>query len=405
LTGLKATVNKMGQQSIYTKNFKICFIGTFIFSFSFYYLIPVMPVYLEGIGKSKSEIGIIVGAFFAASIILRPVVGVTLKKYSNKSLMIIGSAIFALAPALYLTTTSGLLLTLIRMFHGMGVAAFMTSAVIMVADTVPRGKLAHATGIYFTSANVALGIAPLMGSTAGRYFNFAGQMIFLVIAALSVILLLININEQPQAKDVYEAKPFWGVLKERDVLIPTFVFVACTFSNGTINAFLPLQTLTWGYHNSGLYFSVFAVTIVAVRLLGGGLSDSFGRKAVILPCLVITSLGTMFLALVHTPLGLAFCAFFYAAGFGLLYPSLNAIIVERAEPENRSTALGIFSTSVDGGQFLGPAVMGYVGQYFGFGPMFMTAALAPLTGLLVFLLCLPSAKKGSGFPAPGRAEK
>ncbi len=352
-----------------------------------------MPVYLEGIGKNKSEIGIIIGAFFAASIILRPAVGVLLKTYTNKSLMILGSVIFAIAPALYLTTTSGVLLTVIRIFHGMGVATFMTSAVIMVADAVPRDKLAHATGIYFTSANAALGIAPLVGSTVGRHFSFAGQMIFLVITALVVILLLMNIDEQAKEKDLYQAKPFLGVLKERNVLVPTIVYAACTFVNGTINAFLPLQTLTWGYQNSGLFFSVFAVTIVAIRLVGGGLSDSFGRKAVILPCLVITSLGTMFVPLVDTTLGLGFCAFLYAAGFGLLYPSLNATIVERAEPENRSTALGIFSSAVDGGQFLGPAIMGYVGQYFGFKLMFITASLAPLAGLLVFLLCLPSAKK------------
>lgn len=229
----------MNKQGIYTKNFIICFISTFIFSFSFYYLIPVMPVYLEGIGKSKSEIGIIIGAFFAASIILRPVVGVMLKTYSGKSLMILGSVIFAIAPALYLTTTSAVLLSAIRIFHGMGVATFMTSAVIMVADTVPREKLAHATGVYFTSANAALGLAPLAGTTAGRYFSFSGQMIFLAAAALAVIILLINIDEKAREKELLQPKPFLGVLKERNVLVPTVVFAACTFVSGTINAFLP----------------------------------------------------------------------------------------------------------------------------------------------------------------------
>jgi MFS family permease len=391
----------MSKQGIYTKNFVICFISTFIFSFSFYYLIPVLPVYLEGIGKNKSEIGIIIGAFFAASIILRPAVGVMLKTYSSKSLMILGSIIFVVAPALYLTTTSGVLLTTIRVFHGMGVATFMTSAVIMVAGTVPGEKLAHATGVYFTSAYLALGIAPLAGTTAGGHFSFSGQMIFLAAMALLVIVLLINIDEQAPEKDLHQPKSFLEVLKERNVLVPTVVFGACTFANGTINAFLPLQTLTWGYHNSGLYFSVFAATIIAIRVFAGGLSDSFGRKAVILPCLIVAALGTMFLALVHTPLGLALCAFFYAAGFGLLYPTLNATVVERALPENRSTALGIFSASVDGGQFIGPAVMGYVGQYFGFGPMFVTASLAPLSGLLIYMMCLPPAKKSSVSPRSG----
>jgi hypothetical protein len=45
--------------------------------------------------------------------------------------------------------------------------------------------------------------------------------------------------------------------------------------------------------------------------------------------------------------------------------------------------------------------MGYVGQYFGFGPMFVTASLAPLSGLLIYLLCLPPAKKSSVSPRSG----
>jgi len=382
----------MSKKSIYTKNFIICFISTFIFSFSFNYLIPVMPVYLAGLGKNKSEIGIIIGAFFASSIILRPAVGVVIKSFSGKKLMILGAGVFAIAPALYLTTTADILLTAIRVFHGMGVAAFMTSAVIMVSETVPRERLAHATGVYFTSANAALAIAPLIGTTAGRYFSFSEQMIFLAAAALAVIILLINIDEQPRKTALLQPKPFLTVLKDRNVLAPTIVFASCTFVSGAINAFLPLQTLTWGYHNSGLYFFVSAATIVAVRFVGGGLSDSCGRRAVIVPCLIITALGTAFLSLIRAPAGLVLCAFFYGAGFGLLYPTLNATVVERALPENRSTALGIFSTSVDGGQFLGPVIMGAIGQYFGFGLLFITASLAPLGGLLVYLLGLPSGK-------------
>lgn len=389
-------VKTMKQQSIYTKNFIICFIATFIFCCSLYYLIPVMPLYLEGLSKNKSEIGIIIGAFFASSIILRPAVGVILNIYSQKSLMIFGSVVFAIAPALYLTTTSGVLLTIIRIFHGMGVATFLTSAVVMVANAVPREKLAHVTGIYFTSANAAMGIAPLIGTTVGRSLSFSGQMISLIIAAGIVTFLILNLDDQDQEKNLHQSESFFIVLKNRNVLVPTIVYAACTFVHGTIMAFLPLQTLTWGYHNSGLFFFVYSMAIIIFRLAGGGLSDSFGRKAVILPCLLVTSLGTMAIPLVNTPGGLALCAFFYAAGFGLVYPTLNALIVERSSHENRSTALGIFSASVDGGQFLGTGTMGYVGQYFGFGKMFFTASLVPLIGLLIFLFGLPSSKRGSG---------
>lgn len=386
----------MKNPDIFTKSFVTCFLGTFGLYCSVYYLIPILPLYLEEIGKNSSEIGIIIGAFSASSIVLRPLVGTLLDTYSKKSLMIFGAFIFILSPVLYLTTTSGFLLTLIRVFHGIGVAVFGTSAVVMVANVVPRERLAYATGIFVISVSAAMGIGPLLGSMARRIFSFPGQMMFPVLAAAGIMLLVSRLKEPVLERDPSLKQTFLLVLKDRNVWVPSLVFITCSFTLGTIMAFLPLYTFSRGDHNPGLFFLIYSATLVAVRLLGGGLSDSLGRSAVIVPSLITTCLSTFSLSLINSSVGLALNAFFYAVGFGLVYPTLNAMVVERVSPENRGTALGIFSASVDGGFFLGPATMGSVGHYLGFREMFITASLFPLFGFFVFLWFLRAMKRQAG---------
>jgi len=383
----------MTRTGIFTKNFLICFCGIFLIYFSVYYLIPVLPLYLEDIGKNKSEIGVIIGVFSASSIVLRPLVGDLLNKYTKKSLMILGALIFLVGPLLYLTTTSSFFLALARLFHGIGVATFATASIIMVANVVPEGRLAQATGIYTTAVSAAMGIAPLVGSETREVFGFSGQMIFLVLVAAGIILLVSRLEEPPLNWDPSLKQPFFKVLKDYNVLLPSLVYITCTFTLGTIMAFLPLFTLTWGYEKSSLFFIIYSVTVIATRLLGGGLSDTLGRGAVIVPSLIVTFLSTLAFSFIDSPVGLAVNAFFYAAGLGLVYPTVTALVAERAAPENRSTALGIFSASVDGGHLLGPVTMGYAVHFFGFREMFFITSLAPLSGLLLFFRFLHTAKK------------
>ena len=383
-------------KKIFSRNYTICFLGTFLIYCSIYFLIPILPLYLEETGMNRSEIGIIIGAFSATSIILRPTVGRLMDRFSKRALMVFGSSIFLAAPLLYLLTASGAGFILVRLFHGIGLAAYATAAVVTVAGVAPRGQLARATGIYVTSVSAAMGIAPLLGSYARSTATFAQEMCFLSFLAGCILILSLFLQESPSPPAQVPRQAFLRVLRDRNVLVPSLAFITCSFSLGTVTAFLPLYIQPWGSQQVGLFFFVYSLTLVSIRLFGGGLSDSLGRKAVIVPSLLILFLSTLAFVFVGSTWSLAANAVFMALGVGLLYPTLNALVVERAAAENRGTALGIFSASVDGGLFIGPAAMGYVGYHLGLREMFLVASAAPLLGALFFLRCAPRDSSGSG---------
>lgn len=383
-----------GGGKIFTRNYVICFLGTFLLYCSVYFLIPILPLYLDNIGKSTSETGIIIGSFSATSIVLRPMVGRLLDRWPKKALMVCGAIIFLVAPPLYLLSESVAVLTLIRLFHGAGVALFATSAVVTVAGVVPRDRLAHATGIYVTSVSAAMGVAPLLGSYTSAFCSFDRELFLLCFLAFWILILSLLLQEPRTPPEQIQRQSFLTVLQDKKVLVPSLALATCTFSLGTITAFLPLYVQSWGSHQAGLFFAVYSLVIVATRLLGGGLSDSLGRKTVLVPSIIAVFLSTLAFVFIRTTWSLSANAVFYAAGFSLVYPTLNALVVERVNVTNRGTALGILSASLDGGLFLGPATMGYVGHYLGLQQMFLAASLAPLAGVLLFIrLMPPSAKK------------
>ena len=369
--------------NILTRNFMLGFLANFLFFGTNFYLIPVLPLYLHGLGSTSAEIGLVIGSFSLTAIFLRPLVGRISDTVRKKWLMALGAVIFIAAPPLYATTTSLFMLALIRIFHGVGVAAFAASSAAFVPEIVPREKLSQATGLYVTSVSIATGLAPLLGSHMSSSTDFLVQMLVPSIASVLALLLVLLIKEDaPRAKAI--RAPFGKVIKSPHVLVPTLIFTACSFTLGTITAFLPLYIISWGYHNPGLFFAVFSLTLITGRFFAGSLPDRYGRARVIMPSLLLLCLALCILSASRSPALLALTAVVYGTGYSLAYPSLNAWVVEHSPPAGRGSAMGIFSASVDAGAFLGPLFMGFVCLHLNYSSGFLLASTVPLAAFFLF---------------------
>lgn len=368
---------------IISRNFILGFVANFLFFGTNFYLVPVLPLHLDGLGGTRAQIGLVIGAFSLTAIFLRPVVGRISDIIKKKWLMALGALIFIAAPPLYAATESIYVLAIVRIFHGVGIASFAAASAALVPEIVPLEKLGQATGLYVTSVSIATGLAPLLGSHMSATTDFAVQMTVPSIASLLALVMVLLIRE-PAPRKAGNTTPFFELLKSPHVIVPTLIFTACSFSLGTITAFLPLYTISWGYNNSGIFFSVFSATLIGMRFLAGSLPDRFSKTRVIFPSLLLLSFALALLSAVRSPLTLALNAALYGIGYALAYPSLNAWVVEHSPVAGRGLAMGVFSASVDAGAFLGPVFMGIVCQYLGFSTGFLLSALIPLLALCLF---------------------
>ncbi len=392
-----------------TLNFLSIYIASCIFYGAYFYFMPVFPIVLQRAGYGGTESGIVVGAFSFTAIFLRPFVGTLVDRFQRKIFMLAGIGIFIIAPLLYITTSSLVLLTVYRLLHGLGLAAYTVSSLVTITEIVPRERLARAVAVYATCVSLAVGFGPTAGMKLAASAPFK---LVVLIPSLAAVLAFILILRLPGSKVMAvreERQPFLAVLASRDVLFPSLIFASCSCTQGGVMAFLPLATAHLaGTGIASLFFLIFSLVIVFVRLTMGGLSDKVGRVMVIVPAVSLIALGMMGLSVFHAPALLIAVAVVYGLGYGLSYPTLNVYVVEHAPAASRGTALGIFSASVDTGYFLGPILAGLLSDLFSYRGAFFALAWLPLLTLLLFLYVLfraygriPSGRPETGLRAGG----
>ena len=132
-----------------------------------------------------------------------------------------------------------------------------------------------------------------------------------------------------------------------------------------------------------------------VRIAGGGLIDTRGRRAVIIPSMGVQAAATSILAAVAIlawpdtrgpVLPYLFATGFLAGGaHGFLYPALSALLMDVTPERRRGPAVGTFSSVFLVGNALGCIAFGYVAKGWGYRVMWSSLTLLLVCGFLASL--------------------
>lgn len=146
----------------------------------------------------------------------------------------------------------------------------------------------------------------------------------------------------------------------------------------------------------GLLVSTFAVCQLIGGPLLGRLSDTTGRK----PLLIVSQIGTL----------IGFVMLAYAQTLGVVFLSrvidgitagnislAQAYIADVTKPEERTTSFAIIGIAFGLGFLIGPAVGGFLSQYGYQAPVFLAIGLSALS-ILATIFLLPTAKGTSDTP-------
>ena len=97
----------------------------------------------------------------------RPIAGDLADRIGRRPLVLLGTAIFMLAPVGYAVvgTIPGLLV--VRLFHGTGMGFGPTAATVIATDLTPPTRRGAAMGVYGLASAVALAVGPYAGGRAG----------------------------------------------------------------------------------------------------------------------------------------------------------------------------------------------------------------------------------------------
>ena len=349
-------------------------------------LLPTLPLYVKGLGGSKQEIGLIIGAFAASALIGRLPVGWLLdKKGSTKGLIVAGTVIFLVSSILYNFATSVPAILAIRLLHGAGMAACNTSASTLVAHITPPNRRGEAMGVFGMAANMSMALGPFLGIWLLQATNFHTLFIASAVLALIGVLLALPLKDHPGANRVPQASSGRMLVIKR-ALFPSSIIFCTTLTYGVIVSFVAIFTDERKLGNAGSFFLVYAVALAISRTPAGRISDKYGRGVVIVPGMAMLAGAMLTLAGTHSLETLMASAAVYGIGSACVHSPLMALAVDGVDLHDRGLAMGAFTAAWELGISSGSVVFGYVWAVAGFEAMFATAAGAAAVGGVVFLI-------------------
>jgi MFS family permease len=353
----------------------------------------LLPLYIHQLGGNEAAIGVVQGMYSAAGIICQPMVGATIDRIGRRFFMLLGATVLTVSCAAFVVTGSIPVLGLLRALQGVGFSAFFVANYIHVVDLVPHERRGWALGIYGLSGLLSTSLAPLVGEFFVRRAGFPWFFVWTTLLAGAALALVLRAHDT-RAPSMSGGPGLESIREGLEELLHLHMGLGLCFGlgTGTIFTFLPTFAERLGVTGLGLFYTAYATAAMLVRVTGGELIDTRGRRAVIIPSMFVQAAATCVLALVAVfvaPGGsVPVLPFLFLAGFmaggahGFLYPALSALLMDVTPERRRGSAVGTFSSVVLVGNALGAMAFGYVAHGLGYRIMWSTLTLLLVSGFL-----------------------
>ncbi|MFB2768763.1 MFS transporter [Pelatocladus sp. BLCC-F211] len=370
------------------RNLLVLFTAGLLFWSSLASLLPTLPLYLEEIGASKQQIGVLMGSFAIGLLLFRPWLGSLADERGRKIVLLIGMVVVAIAPLGYEITTYIPLLIVLRAFHGISIAAFATAYIALVADLAPASNRGEIIGYMSLVNPVGLAVGPALG---GYLQAAAGNTaLFLLSAALGGlgVLCIVPIVNPPVDKQRTKNldSNFWRMLVSPRVRVPAFVMLMVGLTVGTLHTFAPLYIKSTQVDlNPGLFYTASAISSFSGRVFTGRASDRLGRGLFVTIGLVFYSLSMVLMYLANNTSTFLLAALIEGIGGGTLIPMIATLMADRSLPQERGRIFAICIAGFDFGIAIAGPIVGFAAEQVGYRISFGFTAALTVVGMIVFL--------------------
>jgi len=368
------------------KNFALATAANFFFfcNFSSFFL---LPLHIKGLGGTEADIGFIMGSFGITSLGTIPFVAYLVDRYGRRRFMLLGYSVMFLASLSYLFVTElSPFIYLIRFAQGVSFAFSFTAAGTFVADYIPAARRAEGLGIFsaFTIASYAIG--PSLGELVIGMFGFYSFYVYASFFSLIALILTLFTRDGPftPSSDPYGLGFFRLIVSKKFSLI-LFSNLILAGGLGAILNFVAVFLRSKGLA-AFYFFLTYTVTVTAVRIFGGRFSDTWGRKAVASPGLLVVSISLASMFLIDSPMSAVLISFVFSFGYGFLYPTLSALVIDKAGEDERGKAMGAFNASYSMGINFLAFPFGIIARDYGYDAMYVVTGVTVFLGFLIFTI-------------------
>lgn len=329
------------------------------------------------------------GSFAIGLLLSRPMVGRLADERGRKIVLLLGTLVAAIAPFGYFATRSIGLLILVRIFHGISIAAFGTGYSALVTDLAPAKTRGEIIGYMSLATPIGLAIGPALGGYLVATSGYG--ILFLLSAELGFVALLgiVQVTSPPvqrQEQTQKEDRKFWQIFASPQVRVPTIVMLLVGLSLGAVHTFVALFLKSTDVDfNGGLFFTAAAFSSFNIRIFVGKASDRFGRGLFITFSIFCYVLALILLWQANSAIVFLLAAIAEGAGSGTLFSMMITMMADRSLPQERGKIFAICVAGLDLGVAIAAPLLGIIAEQVGYRDMFGYGAVITFLALILFL--------------------
>lgn len=373
-------------------NLKILFALTLIhFTGDFYsaFISPLFPVFVDKLGLSLTQVGILAGIMRLLAFIIQPTVGYLADRHPTRAFIFSGLAMTIVFIPLAGIAPNFRVLLLCVALGSIGSSMFHPSVTGMV-PVYAGSKAGFSMSLFNTGGTLAFGLGPLFITWYVATFGLTA-MPWTMAAGLLVLAYLVQVIPPPQSEGL-KRSGFLGALKEslgdawKVIALIWLVMFLRAIVGQSFLTFMPVLYVREGFSvvAAGAIYALFIVSGTVSGLLSGHISDRIGFKPVFLFSYLLMAPALWLLLQLSgnwVYLGSAL------AGALVLAPlPLGVTMAQTLAPKGRSMVASLMMGFAYGlGGAITP-VVGKLGDTYTIRPVLLVIAVIPLLTLPIIAL-------------------
>src|SRR5436305_3323398 len=356
---------------------------------------PLLPEYVDHLGLSKAEAGILSAAYAAGTLLGSLPAGFVASRMGPRKTVIHGLLLLGVASVVFGFGDQILLLDAARFIQGIAGALIWSGALTWLITTAPEEKRGSISGSALGTAVAGALLGPALGAIAG---SIGTELVFSSVLVIT-ILLAVAASRLPEtrAPETQTRHEVLATLVSRPVLEAAAFVAVPSMMFGAIEVLVPLRidALGGGHGVIAAGFIAGAALEAMLAPLAGRISDRVGRRLPYVSGLAICALAMVAVAVVGTLGGVIGALVATSLGAGLCFAPALTLISDTAESSSlhQGFAAGLSNMAWASGQVVGGIGGGVVASLTGnAAPSLAIALLLALTVVYAFRAMEPNAE-------------
>lgn len=371
---------------------------------TFYILLPLIG---KELGLSYTEIGVIMTAQHLAGAVSNVPGGILVDTVGRKGYLMAASLFWVGFPyALMSLTQNYWMLLVFVVLVGIGSNIWHPAAIPTLAHRYPERK-GLVLSFHGMGGNLGEAIAPFVIGALLTWFSWRAVVVINVVPGITMAVMILvflgalRMATRSEAEDSINAGAesrklrnylgdFASLFRNRDLLLLSFSSGFRTMTQAGLLTFLPVY-LAYEMNYSpalvGLCITLLQVAGFIAAPIGGHLSDTIGRKKVIMSSMLLSAV--VIIGMAFAGRSTVFIMFIALAGFFLYAgrPVMQAWTIDSTPKNLAGTSIGLLFGIQQLGAAISPAIFGMIADAFDiFTAFFFLAGTIVFANLLVFFM-------------------